>query len=346
MLDLDYVLSIKSTSTDGDDVLTDYLVRLAAVVRVIVVDGSPAAVFQIRAERWAGLVAHRAPDLELAYRNGKVNAVLTGLRAATAEKVVLADDDVRYDAGALAQMNALLDRFDLVRPQNYFAPAPWHARWDTARSLLNRLAPGGDYPGTLGVRRLSWLVTDGYDGDVLFENLELIRTVAVRGGSACSARDLYVQRLPCSKWHFLGQRIRQAYDSQAQPTRLVAELSVLPLFFTLRVRRRRAGLAAVIAGSIALAELGRRRDGGSAVFPGSASAWTPVWLLERGICSWLAVGTRVLLGGVRYSGIRIRVAAHSSRQLRVAAATDSAVGASASAPMAARDVPAFASRAD
>ena len=40
-------------------------------------------------------------------------------------------------------------RHDLVRPQNYFEPLPWHARWDTARTLLNR-GLGRDYPGTLG----------------------------------------------------------------------------------------------------------------------------------------------------------------------------------------------------
>jgi len=32
---------------------------------------------------------------------------------------------------------------DLVGPQNFFDPLPWHARWDSARTLLNR-ASGGD----------------------------------------------------------------------------------------------------------------------------------------------------------------------------------------------------------
>ena len=71
---------------------------------------------------------------------------------------------------------------ELVRPQNYFAPLRWHARWDTARTLLNRVAGGVDFPGTLAVRRSRSSQTDGYDGDVLFENLELIRTIEAAGG--------------------------------------------------------------------------------------------------------------------------------------------------------------------
>ncbi len=55
----------------------------------------------------------------------------------------------------------LLGGADLVRPQNYFAPAPWHARWDTGRILLDR-AFASDYPGTLGVRRSTLLGAVGY----------------------------------------------------------------------------------------------------------------------------------------------------------------------------------------
>ena len=89
---------------------------------------------------------------------------------------MIADDDVRYDEAALTAVHRLLGRADLVRPQNYFDPLPWHAWWDTGRTLLNR-ALGADYPGTLAVRRSTFLAMGGYDPDVLFENLELIRTV-------------------------------------------------------------------------------------------------------------------------------------------------------------------------
>jgi hypothetical protein len=46
------------------------------------------------------------------------------------------------------------------------------------------------------------------------------------------------------------------------------------------------------------------------VFPATAALLAPVWLAERGVCAWLAVGERLLFGGVRYAGGRIRRAAN------------------------------------
>ncbi len=203
-------------------------------------------------------------------------------------------------------MIARLDHADLVRPQNVFQPAPWHARWDTGRILLNR-AFGDDYPGTLALRRGLLLSAGGYDGDVLFENLELIRTIRAVGGRELSAPDIVVPRRPPTARHFLGQRIRQAYDDFAQPGRLVAELLILPVAVALTTSRPRAlpGLAAVV---VAVAEAGRRRHGGRTVFPPTAALWAPLWMLERGVCVWAAVWMR-LRGGVRYSDGRLKRAA-------------------------------------
>jgi hypothetical protein len=152
---------------------------------------------------------------------------------------VIADDDVRYDADALRRLLDRLRESDLVRPQNYFDPLPWHARWDTARTLLNR-SFGADFPGTLGVRRSRFLAMGGYDGDVLFENLELIRTVRADGGQVDSPLDLYVRRPPPSSAHFRGQRVRQAYDDLALPTRMALELALIPAV-ALGLSRRRPG---------------------------------------------------------------------------------------------------------
>src|SRR5690606_6816709 len=138
----------------------------------------------------------------------------------------------------------------------------------------------------LGVRRSR--LGAGYDGDVLFENLELIRTVRARGGRVVSAPGLYVRRLPCSARRFWSQRVRQAYDDLAQPARLVVSLSLLPAAGVAGARRAYRPLLAGAALAVLLAEAGRRRAGGSAVFPAGASLFAPVWLLERGVCGWLA----------------------------------------------------------
>nr|WP_255474516.1 hypothetical protein [Micromonospora sp. AMSO31t] len=241
--------------------------------------------------------------------------MLTGVPAASHEDVVIADDDVRYDGHGLHAVQLLLRHADLVRPQNYFDPLPWHAHWDTGRILLNR-AVGADFPGTLAVRRSVFLAMGGYDPDVLFENLELIRTVQAYGGTVATAAGLYVRRLPPTTRHFCSQRVRQAYDELAQPLRLVAALLVLPGVAAAVTARRTGLLAATAAAVVALAETGRRRAGGTRVFSPTTAWVAPLWLLERGVCSWLAVGQAVCRGGVRYSGGRLRRAASPARALR------------------------------
>jgi hypothetical protein len=312
---IDYVLPLRWADDAGLDELTAYLRELAAltdpVVDVVVADGSPAPVFAAHAAAWRGLVTHVPVDPDLAFANGKVSGVTTGVRRGGAEVVVLADDDVRWDADGLRRAAALLGGADLVRPQNHFDPLPWHARWDTGRTLLNR-ATGGDFPGTLVVRRSAWERTGGYDGDVLFENLELIRTVEAAGGRELRAPDLYVRRLPPEASRFWNQRVRQAYDELARPWRMAVFLGVVPALAA--ARRRPAAVALGAAGVVALAEAGRRRGGGARYFPVSSSLLAPVWLLERGVCSWLALAG-LARGGVRYSGRRLRTAAHPRRRL-------------------------------
>jgi hypothetical protein len=315
-LDLSYVVPVRWHDGEQRGELASYLAGIAPhCAEVIVVDGSPAEVFAANAEAWGELVTHVAPLDDERWLMGKVSGVRTGVRLASHERVVLADDDVRYEVEALRRIAALLDDHDLVRPQNHFSSLPWHARWDTARTLLNRCF-GRDYPGTLAVRRSRLLAMGLYDGDVLFENLELIRTVRAHGGSDVAPLDLYVARIPPSSAHFWGQRTRQAYDDFALPLRMALWLAVVPLLL-FAVRRRGAGLLlAPAAASVAMAERGRRRAGGTAFFPASSSLLAPVWILERGVCAWLAVLQRLRFGGVRYGDSVIPVAAHSERQLR------------------------------
>jgi hypothetical protein len=309
---MDYVVPLKASPVADISELGRYVRRISSWVRVIVVDASSPAQFQ-RNERHLEAATHVRPSPEYTFANGKVRGVRTGFDLCTSDRVVLADDDVRYEPRDLIRIEALLDEHDLVRPQNYFSPAPWHAQWDMARSLLNRALGPGDFPGTLGLRLTPDLRHAGYDGDVLFENLELIRTVRAGGGRELIC-DLFVRRLPPTTSHFVRQRVRQAYDSQAQPGRLLVELALLPGVLMAARRPARLLLAAVAA--VGLAEIGRRRGGGAAYFSRWAPLFAPAWLAERAVCGWLAVGQRLLRGGVWYSGQRIRRAAHSERWLR------------------------------
>jgi hypothetical protein len=312
---LSYVLPIRTDSLVAAE-LVDYLRSLPAFIETIVVDGSQPTVFRDLHARCGPRIRHVAPDADLRHcANGKVAGVITGVRIASSEKLVIADEDVRYDEAALLALSRALDCADVVRPQNYFDPLPWHAYVDTARTLLNRVT-GGDWPGTVGVRRSLLLRTNGYDGDVMFENLELMRTVMAAGGRQSSPLDLYVRRLPPDAPHFWSQRVRQAYDELARPIRLAAWLAVLPLVAVLFAWRGPLAVGAAAAAAIVSAEAGRRRAGGRRLFPVVASLAAPLWLFERGICAWIAVGARIVLGGIPYRGRIVQKAANSSRRLR------------------------------
>ncbi|HEX8770607.1 MAG TPA: hypothetical protein VF711_07560 [Acidimicrobiales bacterium] len=288
---------------------------MASRVDLWVIDGSDADVESSHSRWWGQQVNRHRPDPRYHFRNGKVDGVLTGLRLVRNERVIIADDDVRYDEDGLRQMADALSRADLVRPQNYFDPLPWHARWDTARTLLNR-AFGADYPGTLGVRKSLVLAVGGYDGDAMFENLELIRTVEAAGGTVDNPLGLYVRRIPPTSRQFFSQRLRQAFDDFAQPGRLLASLSCLPAGAVLTRRFGARSLAGVATAVIAVAEVGRRRAGGARVFPKTAPLLAPAWLLERAVCSWLALASRMLLGGVPYRGGIVPLAANPTHRIR------------------------------
>lgn len=310
-----YVLPIRAEEPRVDDDLVSYLLWISNRAETIVVDGSPDSVFAAHHDAWGKIVRHVRPDADLVTPMGKVGGVLTGVRLAANERLVIADDDVRYDAESLGKVAGALEAVHVVRPQNFFDPLPWHARWDTGRMLLNRMM-GGDWPGTLGVRRSVLRATGGYDGSVMFENLELVRTVLAAGGREAVLLDAYVLRRPSTTSHFWSQRVRQAYDEMARPGRLLAQLAILPAAAALVLTGRASSIAALAAATVFIAEVGRRRSGGKRVFPQTTSLFAVVWLAERAICSWLALAAHLILGGVPYRGRILRHAATPMRALR------------------------------
>jgi hypothetical protein len=309
---LTYVLPIKSTADrPADTELAAYIRWLARRVQVIVADGSPPKAFERHARLWGHDICH-LPVTSVTL-NGKVAGVCDGVAAASSPHVVIADDDVRYDDNALGKLAMLLSAHDAVVPQNYFEPTPWHARWDTGRTLLNR-AFGTDFAGTIAVRREAFLAIQGYCGAVLFENLELIRSLTACGYDVHHADEIFVSRRPPTAAHFCNQRLRQAYDSRAQPGRWLVELSMLPLIL-LAARYRRTALLVAWLATVAAAEKGRRRRDGTRAWPPTAALWSPAWAAERAATSWLAL-VAALRGGVWYSGGRLRTAAHSMSVLQ------------------------------
>lgn len=305
-----YVLPIRRHDARGTEELVRYL-RSLPVRQLVVVDGSTASLFDDLHARLSGAALHIPPDSDLRGKNGKVRGAVTGLRRASYEKVVVADDDVRYDRSSLDLVLEHLDRAEVVRPQNYFEPRPWHAVLDESRSLINR-ALDGDWPGTLAVRRSA--LPAGYNADVLFENLELVRTVRQRGGREVVLREAFVARRPPTVAHFLGQRVRQAYDEFARPVRLGISLAILPLLAVAVGCRAWEVCCALAVVPILLALRGWARDGAARYFSAWSVALAPVWVFERAVCAWLALYERCRYGGVRYGASIIASAASNARE--------------------------------
>lgn len=314
--DATYVLPLRWQDTTASAEMSHYLRRLSSHLDVVVVDGSPSEVYEHHSGLWSAYVKHIPPDPSLTFMNGKVNGVTTGIRYAETEAILVADDDIRLDASSIERMVDALRDHDVVIAQSFFDPTPWHAQWDEARILLNR-AFGVHFPAALGLRRSLFLEIGGYDGDVLFENLELIRSMRFGGARIASPKDLFVRHLAPERSAFWSQRVRQAYDDFTLPARMTLWLSLLPVTL-LALRRKRVGSVLGAGVTVTLiAEVGRRRGGGSRVYPATASLFAPLWLAERALCAWGAVWYRVINGGVPYRDGVISRAATPPKELRL-----------------------------
>jgi hypothetical protein len=280
--------------------------RVGATCEVIVVDGSPPEDFARHAVAWRGLCRHMPVDPRWRFLNGKVNGVLTGVSAAGCDAVILADDDVVYHTADIRRMCELLASRDLVVPQNYFNRLPWWARIATGRILLNRaIRPEGDYPGTVGLRRSTFLRIGPYDGDVLFENEEMRRHFLSHRTRVLHARDFLIARRPPSLAKWREQRLRQAYEDLDLPfkTSVFAALAPVGALVGLAIGTTAAAIYAVgvMATAFLLAAVGRT-DGAAAVIPISTCLGAALWVLERSIMVHAALWTRLVRGGCAYGG--------------------------------------------
>jgi len=269
---------------------------------VIVIDGSYPAVFTRHAVIWGSICRHHPVNRRFTYLNDKVNAVHTGVAITANEKIILADDDVRYRAEEIALICERLEKFDVVRPQNFIVPAPWWSRIETARMLINRATLRmGDYPGTCACRRSAALRAGEYDGDVLFDNEEMIRHFARQGLSIDHQIDLFIRKNPPRFRKWLEQRPRQAYEDFGLRGKTIFFASILPLAVFLAFAGQNPPLiffAAVLSlGSILIAAAGRARGQAAQVFPRSACWFAPVWILERVASTYAAFYWYLVRGG-------------------------------------------------
>ncbi|HUQ34304.1 MAG TPA: glycosyltransferase family 2 protein [Pyrinomonadaceae bacterium] len=269
---------------------------------VLVVDGSPTEVFDSHDQVWRDVCRHVRVDPKYKYLNGKVNGVHTGVDLAMSEKIVLADDDIRYTAEDVARACDLLERHEMVRPQNYLSPLPWWARMESARMLINRgVLRTGDYPGTCAFRRSTCLRVGHYDGDVLFDNEEIVRHFVLSGADVCYALDLFVHKRPPTFRKWIEQRPRQAYEDFVMRAKTFFFIALLPALIILSLFEGARSLlliaCSIAACSLLLALRGLCRDRAYRFFPVYVILYAPVWVLERMLSTYWALYWRVTHGG-------------------------------------------------
>jgi hypothetical protein len=267
-----------------------------------VVDGSPPEIFSRHGEAFAPLARHLPVDRRFGYLNDKVNGIHTGVEKASFDKIILADDDIRHTESSIAQVSQLLDQCEVVRPQNYLAPLPWWAQMEAARMLINRATlRTGDYPGTCAFRRSVMRAVGHYDGDVLFDNEEIIRHFARHGAAIEYALDLFVRKRPPTLRKWLEQRPRQAYEDFPLRAKTVIFFSLLPLGVVALLTGGKIGgrvfLGSLGLSSIGFALTGRARGRAAEHFPLSVCFFAPLWILERTLSTYWALYWFVRRGG-------------------------------------------------
>jgi hypothetical protein len=320
--------------------LRDYLPILkSADCEIIVIDGSPADVFAQHHRVWSEFCRHEQVNPRFKCLNDKVNGIHTGVHLATTDKIVLADDDIRYTSGDIDEICSLLEVFKVVRPQNYFSqrwigppacesfrsfagatmsaasppnniergaldppPLPWWAKMEGARMLINRaILRTADYPGTCAFRRSTMLRSGEYDGDVLFDNEEIIRHFARHVARIHYANDFFIRKRPPKFRKWLEQRPRQAYEDfglRAKTTLFAVSLPGMALLGIFAGLWWMSIFALLIATtSILLAMAGRARGRAKDFFPFNVCFFAPLWVFERALSTYWAFYWFVKRGG-------------------------------------------------
>lgn len=165
-----------------------------------------------------------------------------------------------------------------------------------------------------------------YDGDVLFDNEEIVRHFRARGASIAYARDFFILKHPPTFRKWLEQRPRQAYEDFVMRVK-TAFFTLLPLasaliWFFLGWRGLLAFVAMVACGAVIVAAQGLD-DGAKRFFSPSLCLYAPLWLAERTLSTYWAFYWRAAYGGYPF-GDKL-VAKGTGRAWRVGGRADAAV---------------------
>jgi hypothetical protein len=287
-----YVIALERSGGAAGDLapLASYLSNLGVNgCEVIVVDGSPREQFEENrcVLRWVS--RHIAPRAAHRHAPG-IDPVAAAIDFASQEKVIVADEAVRYTAADIDHLCDLLELHEVVVPQDYLDPLPWWGGIEAGRILVHRgIEPIGD-GGTFGFRRSAVRGLRSIDLHV-DDTEEPLRRLGARGAEVFSAHDVFVRREPPQLTDWLRERPRSADAELTMPVRSAIFFGLIPMALLLAIIGG-ASLAGGYASAIGLASLVlalRGRSGAGAFFPLRACLYAPVWVLERSISVYWAL---------------------------------------------------------
>jgi hypothetical protein len=275
-----YVVAISSGSSDLRP-LAEYLSTLGvAGCEVVVLDSSPAVDEHCRILRW--VARHVVVDEPL-------DIVRTAASLASCEKIIIANESVRYDIADLTELCALLDAHEVVEAQDYLEPLPWWGGIDAGRMLVHRgIDPHPDCGATFGFRRAIPRSLRGFNAT---GSSDPARALSSHGAEVVSARELFVRRCPPRLGEWLRERPREADHDFNIPSKSAFFFALIPMAILLALiggGRIAAGYTGAVAfASIVLAVRGRM--GAGAFFPLRACLYAPLWVFERSLSVYWAL---------------------------------------------------------
>jgi hypothetical protein len=282
-------------SMDDLRLLSEYLSTLAvADCDVLILDAALAEQFERnrRVLRWVG--RHVTLDRRDRTVSGALDPVRGAVAFAACEKVIVAEPDVRYTAEEIGAVCDLLDLHEVVEPQDYLDPLPWWGGIEAGRMLVHRsIEAYPDHGTTFGFRRSAVRGLRGLDAFDLGD--DSVRRLSAQGAEIHSALDLFVRRRPPQLREWLHDRTRQAEDDFAMPVKSAFFFGLIPMAILLALFGG-ARVAAGYLGAIAFASMAlalRGRIGAGAVFPLRACFYAPLWVLERAVSVYWALGLKM-----------------------------------------------------
>ncbi|HVS29954.1 MAG TPA: hypothetical protein VMS98_00730 [Thermoanaerobaculia bacterium] len=286
-----YAVAIDAGESPADvAVLAAYLSTVGlAGCDVLIVDGSPPEQFEAngRVLRWVGRHVPAQPRHRRA--GGQVDLVRAAVDLAACEKVIVAGSDTRCTADDITMLCALLEKHEVVEPDEYVSPTSWWSGIDAGRILLHRgIEQPGQVLSTFALRCSAYRPLLEYEersGD------PEARRFLSQGTDLYGARGLFIRREPPQLDRWWRRRALEAAADFVLPLKTAFFAMLLPLVLLAALVggvEAAAGCAGIIGfASVLLAAKGRA--GAGKFFPLHTCLFAPLWVAERSVSVYWAL---------------------------------------------------------